>query len=109
MFVNDLRWREADSLAGLEANDRQFISKTDNEDKTAVIFGNGKKGARLPTGIENIRAVYRNGIGKPGNVKAEQISLLMTKPLGVKRLLIPYALREAPIVKHATRHVSMFP
>lgn len=89
LYVNDLQWHEADSLAGLEANDRQFISKTNNEDNTTVIFGNGKKGARLPTGIENIRAEYRNGIGKPGNVKAEQISLLMDKPLGVKEVINP--------------------
>ena len=89
VFVNDIEWHETDSLVSLQANDRQFISKTDNEDKTSVIFGNGKKGARLPTGMENIKTVYRNGIGKQGNVKAEQISLLMTKPLGVKEVINP--------------------
>jgi hypothetical protein len=30
--------------------------------------------ARLPTGAENVKAVYRNGIGKVGNVKERQIS-----------------------------------
>ena len=89
VFVNDVQWHEADSLVALQPNDRRFISKTDNEDKTAVIFGNGKKGVRLPTGIENIRAEYRSGIGKQGNVKAEQISLLTTKPLGVKEVINP--------------------
>ena len=89
LFVNNIEWHEADSLAGLEANDRLFISQTDNEDKTSVTFGNGKQGARLPTGIENIRAEYRNGIGRAGNVKAEQISLLLTKPLGVKDVINP--------------------
>ncbi len=63
--------------------------KTDDEGKTSVIFGNGREGARLPTGIENVRAVYRNGIGKGGNVKAEQISLLSTRPLGVKEVINP--------------------
>lgn len=89
VFVNDIEWRENDSLFVLHANDRKFISKTDNEDKTRVIFGNGKNGARLMTGVENIRAEYRNGIGKPGNVKAGQISLLLTKPLGVKEVINP--------------------
>ena len=89
LFVNNIEWHEVDSLAGLEANDRLFISQTDNEDKTSVTFGNGKQGARLPTGIENIRAEYRNGIGQPGNVKAAQISLLLTKPLGVKEVINP--------------------
>ena len=52
--------------------------------KTTVQFGDGVTGARLPTGQENVRAIYRKGIGLEGLVKAEQLSLLMTRPLGVK-------------------------
>lgn len=89
VFVNNIQWHEANSLAGLQAGDRAFISKTDNDDKTSVTFGNGRQGSRLPTGVENIRSEYRNGIGKAGNVKAEQISLLLTKPLGVKEVINP--------------------
>lgn len=89
VLVNDVEWHEADSLAELEENDRKFITKRDNDDKTSVIFGNGKKGARLPSGSENVRAIYRNGIGKLGNVNEEQISLLMSKPLGVKEVINP--------------------
>ncbi|HSK71620.1 MAG TPA: putative baseplate assembly protein [Pyrinomonadaceae bacterium] len=87
--VNDVRWHETDSLAGLKPQDRKFITKTSDEAQTSVIFGNGEQGARLPTGVENVRAVYRSGIGKSGNVKAEQISLLMTKPLGVREVINP--------------------
>ncbi len=87
--VNDILWHETDSLAGLKPTDRNFITKTDNESKTTVIFGNGEKGARLPTGIENVKAVYRTGIGKPGNVPAEQISLLAKRPLGLKGVINP--------------------
>ncbi len=89
VFVNDVQWHETDSPAGLQKVDRKFITKTDNEDKTTILFGNGREGARLPTGIENIKAGYRNGIGRPGNVKAEQITLLATKPLGVKEVINP--------------------
>jgi len=89
LFVNNVEWHEVDSLAGLQADDRRFITQTDNEDKISVIFGNGAQGARLPSGVENIRAEYRNGIGRAGNVKAEQISLLLTKPLGVKDVINP--------------------
>ena len=56
-----------------------------------MIFGNGEQGARLPTGMANVTSIYRNGIGKPGNVKAEQISLLQTRPLGVKTVVNPLA------------------
>jgi hypothetical protein len=89
VFVNDIRWRETDSLAGLKPSDRNFVTKTSDEAKTTVIFGNGNEGVRPPTGIENIRAEYRNGIGKPGNVRAGQITLLATKPLGVKEVINP--------------------
>jgi hypothetical protein len=87
--VNDIRWREAANLFTLARNDRGYITKTGDDGKTAVIFGNGEHGARLPTGVENVKAVYRSGIGQPGNVKAEQIKLPMTKPLGVKGVINP--------------------
>lgn len=87
--VNEVQWHEVDTIAALGPNDRNFITRTDDEAKTAVVFGNGERGARLPTGQENVRAKYRNGIGKPGNVKAGQISLLNTRPLGVKEVINP--------------------
>jgi hypothetical protein len=89
VYINDVEWHETDSLAGLAPGDRKFITLTDDDAKTTVVFGNGREGARLPTGAENVRAVYRNGIGKGGNVKAEQISLLTTRPLGVKEVINP--------------------
>ncbi|HEX4708654.1 MAG TPA: putative baseplate assembly protein [Candidatus Udaeobacter sp.] len=87
--VNDIQWHETDSLAGLLPTDRSFITKTDDDGKTTVIFGNGQHGARLPTGQENVKAIYRNGIGEPGDVKADQITLLVTRPLGVKAVTNP--------------------
>lgn len=87
--VNDVLWHEADSLAALGPQDRKYITRNDDDGKTTVIFGNGVHGARLPTGVENVKAVYRNGIGKGGNVKAGQISLLQTRPLGVQEVNNP--------------------
>ena len=87
--VNEVTWREVGSIADLMPNDRKFTTHIDDDAKTFITFGNGERGARLPTGSENIRARYRNGIGKPGNVKAAQISLVATKPLGVKEVINP--------------------
>ena len=89
VLVNNVQWDEVDSLAGVRPKDRNFITKTDDDSKTSVIFGNGEQGARLPTGMANVKSVYRNGIGKPGNVKAEQITLLQSRPLGVKAVINP--------------------
>jgi hypothetical protein len=87
--INDILWQEADSFSNLGYDDHSYISFTDNEDKTTIMFGDGIHGSRLPTGVENVKAVYRIGIGSIGNVKAEQISLLISKPLGVKGVINP--------------------
>lgn len=87
--VNEVLWRESDSLIGLNPTDRNYILRTDDHSQTTVVFGNGETGARLPSGMENIKAVYRSGIGKAGNVKAEQISILATRPLGLKGVINP--------------------
>ncbi len=89
VLVNDVQWHETKTLADRGANDRNFVTRADDEDTLTLSFGNGERGARPPTGVENIRAEYRSGIGKAGNVKAEQISLLQTKPLGVQAVINP--------------------
>jgi len=87
--VNELLWHEAEQVAYLAPADRSYITRTDDSAKTTVIFGNGVRGARVPTGVENIKATYRTGIGASGNVDAGQITLLTTKPLGVKEVINP--------------------
>jgi predicted phage baseplate assembly protein len=87
--VNGMRWHETRNLAFVGAAGRNFVTTTDDDGKTIVQFGDGMHGARLPTGVENIVATYRNGIGTPGNVHARQVSLLATRPLGVKDVVNP--------------------
>jgi hypothetical protein len=87
--VNEVLWHEAPHFAGLEPSDRRYTIRTDDDGKTSVVFGNGEHGARLPTGPENVRARYRSGIGKAGNVASGQITLLLSKPLGVKEVVNP--------------------
>jgi hypothetical protein len=87
--VNDLLWREAPSLAALGPADRTYLTRDDEEGVTSVLFGNGVRGARPPTGRENVRALYRSGIGLAGNVPAGRLSLLATRPLGVKGVINP--------------------
>jgi len=87
--VNDLLWHEVDTMAGLGPNDRNYVTFIDNEDRTTVVFGDGRQGLRPSTGVENIRGLYRTGIGKGGNVKAEMISQMMTRPLYAKSVINP--------------------
>lgn len=89
VYVNNVKWHETDTLAALGPKARDYITQTADDDTTTVGFGNGKQGARLPTGAGNVTAIYRNGIGQPGNVKAGQISLLQTRPLNVSAVTNP--------------------
>lgn len=89
VYVNDVLWHETATLLALQPTDRQFVTKTDDDHKTTLTFGNGWQGARLPTGTENIRAVYRNGIGRAGNVAAGKISQLVHRELGVREVINP--------------------
>ncbi len=89
--VNDVAWHEAEDLLGAGPDDHRFVVRTDDDGQTAVVFGDGERGARLPTGIENVRAFYRTGLGRAGNVGAGQIRIAVDRPLGVKDVVNPLA------------------
>lgn len=91
LYVNGIRWSEVPTLFGHSPRERIYITQTDDDRKTTVKFGDGEMGARLPMGRENVRATYRKGIGLEGLVGAGQLSLLMTRPLGVKSVVNPQA------------------
>ena len=87
--VNDLLWKEVPSFYGHGPNERIYISGLDNDGKSHIRFGDGKTGSRLPSGLENVTTTYRKGIGLGGLLKADQLSILMTRPLGVKEVTNP--------------------
>jgi len=89
--VNDLLWSEVPDLFGHGPEERIYITRINDEGKTTVIFGDGKTGARLPAGLENVKAKYRKGIGLGGLVAEHKLSQLMTRPLGVKGVTNPLA------------------
>jgi predicted phage baseplate assembly protein len=89
--VNDVLWREVPTFFGRGPRERIYITRMSDEGVSTVQFGDGVTGARPPTGEQNIRANYRRGIGLEGLVKAEQLSLLLTRPLGVKSVINPFA------------------
>lgn len=87
--VNDVLWQETPTLYDLPSREHDYSTRLDDDGNVTVTFGDGVNGARLPTGDENILASYRTGIGKAGMVKAGQLSLLMTRPLGVQKVTNP--------------------
>ncbi|MBC8028980.1 MAG: putative baseplate assembly protein [Pyrinomonadaceae bacterium] len=89
--VNDLEWTEVPTLFGHGPRERIYVTHIDDDQTAKVQFGDGITGARLPIGNENVKATYRKGIGISGLMAPGQLSLLMTRPLGVKSVLNPLA------------------
>jgi hypothetical protein len=89
IHVNGLRWHEAPTLFGRGSQEHIYVSRTSDDGKTTVEFGDGVTGARLPSGQDNVRATYRKGIGTDGLVKAGQLTSLLTRPLGIKSVVNP--------------------
>ncbi|TAL04526.1 MAG: hypothetical protein EPO07_05015, partial [Verrucomicrobia bacterium] len=89
LWVNDSRWKQVESLYAQSPQARVFVARQQDDGTTVILFGDGGQGARLPSGFENIRANYRKGIGAAGLVKAGQLTLLVTRPLGVKAVSNP--------------------
>ncbi|HEX8560652.1 MAG TPA: putative baseplate assembly protein, partial [Pyrinomonadaceae bacterium] len=89
--VNDLLWQEVPTLYGRGPGERVYVTRATEDGGRVVQFGDGREGARPPTGQENVTAGYRKGLGREGLVRAGQLSLLMTRPLGVKSVTNPLA------------------
>ncbi len=59
VFVDDVLWGEVESLARAGPKDDVFSTRTYDDGKTTVFFGDGRHGARIPSGSENVVVVYR--------------------------------------------------
>jgi predicted phage baseplate assembly protein len=87
--VNSVKWQEVSSLYGLDGHARSYIVRINDDAEASAIFGDGRSGARLPTGQENIVATYRSGIGSDGEVSAGSLTLMKTRPFGVSSVTNP--------------------
>lgn len=89
--VDGVAWTPVSSLYGRKDTEKVYITRIDDDAKARIRFGDGKMGARVPTGQVNIEARYRSGIGLEGEVAANTLTLLKSKPYGVKSVINPVA------------------
>lgn len=89
--VADVKWNERRTLYGATPSDKIYALSLDEKNRLFVGFGDGIRGARLPSGINNVRATYRKGLGSEGNVTAESLTQLVSRPLGLKGVANPLA------------------
>lgn len=86
IHVSGNRWRYLPSLEGASGDSQAFSVHLDHEGKAWVHFGDGEKGARMPSGSENVTARFRIGSGEAGNVEQGHIQLLRQRPPMVRRV-----------------------
>ena len=89
VWVNRILWREVESFVGQPPDARVYVTRRSDEGEVSIVFGDGRNGARLPSGAENVVARYRVGTGSAGWVKDRQIALLMSRPLGLSGVFNP--------------------
>ncbi|MGE0297287.1 putative baseplate assembly protein [Pseudonocardia sp.] len=87
--VDGVRWDRVESLYTAGPRDRVYLLRREHDGSTTVVFGDGRRGARVPTGVENVRASYRAGLGAAGRVDAGQLALLRDRPLGLQAVTNP--------------------
>ena len=61
-------WEQTEHFVDKDATSETFEVREDRQGNAYAQFGDGQRGARLPSGAENVRAVYRAGLGTAGNV-----------------------------------------
>ncbi len=71
IYVDGRMWTKVDSFFGRGAEEQIYIIREDADGNSWVQFGDGKTGARLPSGVKNVTAIYRTGSGAYGELKAD--------------------------------------
>lgn len=89
--VGGLLWTERPSLYGAGPHEHVFTTRIDDDARMQVLFGDGRQGARLPSGSMNVQARYRSGIGADGEVAAHTLTMLRAVPLGLRGVHNPLA------------------
>ncbi|MEO1369156.1 MAG: hypothetical protein AAFX50_18415, partial [Acidobacteriota bacterium] len=93
--VAGARWREVPHLGDVGPGAHAFMVRPDLSGRATVIFGDGVNGARLPTGRQNVVATYRSGMW-PEPLAPHQLSILQTRPLGLRHANNPLATEPGP-------------
>jgi len=87
--VQGIRWQPVDTFYNSAPDAQVYVVREDRDGKSYVQFGDGKKGARLPSGLNNVTAVYRTGIGATGLAKPDAAPQATGKLKEVDKVFMP--------------------
>lgn len=90
VYVGDILWSEVASFYGAAPDAQVYIVRQNDDGESVVTFGDGKRGARLPSGSGNVVAYYRYGAGA-ASPPAGGINQLAKPVKGLKSVRNPVA------------------
>jgi len=89
VYVDDIKWTRVSTLFNSGPDDEVYIVREDEGGNSWVQFGDGKTGKRLSSGIKNVMARYRTGVGAYGPLKEETTVQAGSKLKGVDKIHLP--------------------
>ncbi|MBV9959808.1 MAG: baseplate J/gp47 family protein [Acidobacteria bacterium] len=89
VYVNGRLWQRVSTLFGRQGDEEIYIVREDSDGNSWVQFGDGKTGARLPTGIKNVSAIFRTGTGAFGNLQADAKVQAGARLTGLDKVQLP--------------------
>ncbi len=63
IYVDGIRWEEVPSFFGVGSDEEVYMVRQNDDGEAIITFGDGQRGARLPSGTGNVIANYRYGAG----------------------------------------------
>jgi predicted phage baseplate assembly protein len=90
VWVDGLQWSEVPNFYGQTAGAQVYIVRQDDDRESFVTFGDGVRGARLTTGVDNVVASYRFGAGA-ASPPAGSIAQIAKPVRGLARVIGPVA------------------
>ncbi len=89
IYVNNLLWTRVSSFFNRNPKEEIYIVREDAKGDSWVQFGDGKTGKRLPSGLKNVVAKYRSGVGAYGPPKPETTVQAGTRLSNLKKIQLP--------------------
>src|SRR4030095_16566907 len=65
-----------------------YIVREDAEGRSFVQFGDGETGSRLPSGLKNVVAIYRTGVGAHGPIETDATPSTRERPPGFDKVTL---------------------
>ena len=89
VYVGGVLWSRVDTFFTSDPNDRVYVVREDDDGDSWIQFGDGKTGARLPSGRQNVMVRFRIGTGARGPLKDDAAPKAMGRLKQLSEVAMP--------------------